>query len=272
MFRSPDSFTVGWVNVAFADGDAVVVVVGWGATSFGRCNADAAGGAGAACADAAGGAVATSLTASGGAFAPASGGAFDSVAASSGGGGVVCNGGIVAAVPTSAAIAALDSIGGGAIVILVGVATAGSDEIAVDVFRGIGEGGKVVDSGTVGDGCDWRDVRRDGAKGSVVVKHDRDGGGSDPNEAAHFVGGAEDGAAEVVGVVEDGYPLLVVRREEKAEGLDKLCHFFAEARLKIHRADETGDVAVASLVHRGDRGKERFPGGVEVHGFISYKS
>jgi hypothetical protein len=85
----------------------------------------------------------------------------------------------------------------------------------------------------------------------------------------NFVGGAKEGPAEVMGVVEDGDLLLVVCREEKAKGLDELRHFFAEARLEIHRAGETGDVAVASHVHRGDRGEECFPGGVELH-FLRY--
>ncbi len=137
---------------------------------------------------------------------------------------------------------------------------------------GSGECGKVVDSGAVGDCCNRRNVCRDGAKGSVVVKHNGDGGGANPDEAAHFVGGAEEGSVEVVGVVKDGDPLLFVHPKEKAEGLDDLCHCFGEAGLEDHRAGKTGNVAVASLVHRGDRGEERFPGGVEMHGFLSYKS
>jgi hypothetical protein len=170
---------VSYGGVGVRQGLAVVVVVGWGAMSSGECNADASGGAGAACADAAGGAVAALPAASGGSVAPAGGGAFDSVAASSGGGGVACGGGIV----------------------------------------GSGEGGEVVNSGAVGNGCDRRDVRRDGAKGSVVVKHDRDGGGANHNKAAHFVGWADEGAANLVWVVKNGDPLLVVRREEKAKGI-----------------------------------------------------
>ena len=136
---------------------------------------------------------------------------------------------------------------------------------AIDIAGGGGKGGEVVDVGAGGDGRDRRYGRLDGANGSIVVHHDGDGGGPDPDEAAHFVGGAKEGPAKVVGVVEDGDPLLVVCHEEKAEGLDGLCHFFAEACLEIHRAGETGDVAVASLVHRGDRGEECFPGGVELH-------
>ncbi len=71
-----------------------------------------------------------------------------------------------------------------------------------------------------------------------------------------------------MGVVNDGNLLLVVRREEETEGLDELRHFYLKARLEIHRAGETGNVAVAGLVHRGDQGKERFPGGLELHGFL----
>ncbi len=188
-----------------------------------------------------------------------------------GGAGAACAyaaGGAVAAVPAASG-GSVAPAGGGS---FNSVATlSGGGGIACG-GGGSGECGKVVDSGAVGDGCDWRDVRCDGAKGSVVVKHDGDGGGANPDEAAHFVGWANEGAAEVVGVVKNGDPLLVVRREEKAKGLDKLRNFVAEARFEFHRAGETGDVAVASLVHRGDRGEERFPGGVEMHGFLSYKS
>jgi len=154
----------------------------------------------------------------------------------------------------------------GAEVIALGIVGLGS----VGGTRGGGNGGKVVEVVTGGNGRDQRNGRRDGTKSSVVVDHDGDGGGPDPDEAAHFVGGAKEGPAEVMGVVEDGDPLLIVRREKKGEGLDELRQFFTEARLGIHRAGETGDVAVTSLVHRGDRGEECFPGGVELHDFLSY--
>ncbi len=91
-----------------------------------------------------------------------------------------------------------------------------------------------------------------GAIGSIVVKHDGGGGGPDSDEVAHFVGGAKEGPTEVVGLVEGGDPLLIVCCKEKAEGLDKLCHFFARACLEFYRTGETGNVVVASLVHRRD--------------------
>jgi hypothetical protein len=152
----------------------------------------------------------------------------------SGGAGAACAyaaGGAVAAVPAASG-GSVAPAGGGAFNSV--AALSGGGSVACG-GRGSGECGKVVDSGAVGDGCDRRDVRRDGAKGSVVVKHDGDGGGANPDEAAHFVGWANEGAAKVVGVVKNGDPLLVVRREEKAEGLDELRNFVAEARLEFHR-------------------------------------
>ncbi len=85
-----------------------------------------------------------------------------------------------------------------------------------------------------------------------MVHNDRDSRGANPGEAAHFVGGAEEGATKIVGLVEDGDFLFFVCREEKTAGLVKPCNFFFEACLKIHRAGETGDVLIAGLVHHGD--------------------
>ena len=90
---------------------------------------------------------------------------------------------------------------------------------------GGGKGGEIVDVVAGGNGRDRRNVRRDGTKSSVVVDHDGDGRVPDPDEAAHFVGGAKEGPAKVMGVVDDGDPLLIVRRKKKAEGLDELRQF-----------------------------------------------
>ncbi len=46
---------------------------------------------------------------------------------------------------------------------------------------GDGEGGKIVDCGTVDNGRKRWDFCHDGAEGSIVVKHDGDGGGANPN-------------------------------------------------------------------------------------------
>ena len=110
-----------------------------------------------------------------------------------------------------------------------------------------------------------------------MVHDNWDGGRADSDKAAHFVGGAEEGAAKIVGVVEYGDSLFFVCREEKTVGLVEHPHFYFEACLEIHCAGETGDVYVliAGLVYRGDRVKQSFPGGVGGHGvafFISTKS
>ncbi len=112
-----------------------------------------------------------------------------------------------------------------------------------------------------------------------MVHDDWDGGGANSDKAAQFVGGAEEGAAKIVGVVEDGGSLFFVCCEKKTVGLVEHCHFYFEACLEIHRAGETGDISIARLVHRGDRVKKKkkksFQGGVGGHGvafFISMKS
>ncbi len=99
-----------------------------------------------------------------------------------------------------------------------------------------------------------------------MVHDDGDSGRANPDEAAHFFGGVEKGAAKVVGVMEDGDLLFVVGREEKTLGLVEPRHFYVEACLKIHRAGEIGDVSIAGLVHHGDQVKQGFPEGVEGHG------
>ncbi len=158
--------------MAIADGEAVVVIVGRGATLSGGCDEGPVGGTIAASACASCGAVATMLAASGSSIAPAGGGAIDSIAVSSGIGGVADGSNVVATSPTLAAIIVLDTVVGGAIV-HVGVATAGGNKIAIDVGGGGRKGGEVVDIGAGCDGRDWRDGCLDGAKGSVVVDHDR---------------------------------------------------------------------------------------------------
>ena len=120
------------------------------------------------------------------------------------------------------------------------------------VGGGSGEGGKIVCRGTVCNVLNGGDDHLDQAERSLMIHNDRDGCGSRPDEATHFVGGVEEGAAKIVGVVEDGDSLFFVCREEKTVGLVKRSHFYFEACLKIHRAGETGDVLIAGLVYHGD--------------------
>ncbi len=48
-----------------------------------------------------------------------------------------------------------------------------------------------------------------------MVHDNWDGGRANSNEAAHFVGGAEEGAAKIVGVVEDGGSLFLFAARRK---------------------------------------------------------
>jgi hypothetical protein len=142
-------------------------------------------------------------------------------------------------------------------------------------LAGGGEGYEVVGRGAAHDVLDGGDDCLGQAEGCNVVHNDGGGRRAKPDKAAHFVGGAEEGAAKIVGVVEDGDFLFFVCREEKTVGLVAPCHFYFKACLKIHRASETGDILIAGLVHRGDQVKKSFPGGVGGHGiafFISTKS
>ncbi len=66
-----------------------------------------------------------------------------------------------------------------------------------------------------------------------MVHDDGDGGRANSDEAAHFVGGAEEGAAKIVGVVEYGDSLFFVCHEEKTIGLVEHPHFYFEACLEI---------------------------------------
>ncbi len=116
------------------DGDAVVIIIEWGATSS------------------IGGAIVAMPTASSGSIAPAGGGAINSVASSSGMGSIAGGGSIVAALPTLVVIDALDAIGGGTIVVLVGIATTGSNEITIYIGRVSGEGGEFIN---IGAGSQW---------------------------------------------------------------------------------------------------------------------
>ncbi len=146
---------------------------------------------------------------------------------------------------------------------------------AAAVGGGGGEGCKVVGREAAHDVLNGGDNHLGRAEGCNVVHDDRDSGRAYPDEAAHFVGGAEEGAAKIVGVVEDGDFLFFVCRAEKTVGLVKPCHFYFKACLKIHRAGETSDILIAGLVHRGDQVKKSFPGGMGGHGiafFISTKS
>ncbi len=106
-----------------------------------------------------------------------------------------------------------------------------------------------------------------------MIHNDGDSCGSRPNEATHFVGGAEEGAAKVVGIVEDDDLLFVVSNKQEAVGLVEARHFCVEARFEVHRAGETSDVPVAGLVCHGKQVEEGIPRGMEGHGavFISTK-
>ncbi len=146
---------------------------------------------------------------------------------------------------------------------------------AAAIDGGSWEGREVVNRGAAHDVFDGGDDCLDRAESSVVVHDDEDGGRANPDESAHFVGGAEKGAAKVVGVVEDRDLLFVIGREEKTVGLVEPRHFYVEACLKIHHAGETSNVSIAGLVHPGDQVKKGFPGGMEGHGvafFISTKA
>ncbi len=143
---------------------------------------------------------------------------------------------------------------------------------AAAVDGGSWEGCKVVDCGAAHNVFDGGDNRLDRAESSIVVHDDGDGGRANPDKAAHFVGGVEKGAAEVVGVVEDGDLLFVIGRKEKTLGLVKPHHFYVKACLKNHRAGETGNVSIAGLLHHGDQVKKGFPGGVEGHGVAFFIS
>ena len=73
-----------------------------------------------------------------------------------------------------------------------------------------------------------------------------------PDEASHFVGGAKECPPKIVGVVDDGDFLPVIRHEEETEGLVEPCYFYVEICFEVHHAGETGDIPVAGLVHRGE--------------------
>jgi hypothetical protein len=101
-----------------------------------------------------------------------------------------------------------------------------------------------------------------------MVNNDGDGCRARPDEASHFVCGAEEGSTEVMEIVEDGDLPCAVHHEKKTVGLVEPCHFYVEVCFEVHRASETGNVPVAGLVHRGERVEEGFPGGVEGHGAV----
>jgi hypothetical protein len=136
------------------------------------------------------------------------------------------------------------------------------------VGGGSGEGGEIVCHGTVCNVLNGGDDHLDQAERSLMIHNDRDGCGSRPDEATHFVGGAEEGAAEVVGIVEDDDLLFVVGNKQEAVGLVEACHFCIEACFKVHRASETGNVPVAGLIRHGKRVEEGIPRGVEGHGAV----
>jgi hypothetical protein len=103
-----------------------------------------------------------------------------------------------------------------------------------------------------------------------MVNNDRDGCRARPDEASHFVCGAEEGSTKVMEIVEDDDLPCAVCHEEKTIGLVEPHHFYVEVCFEVHCTGETGNVPIAELVHRGERVDEGFPGGVEGHGAVFY--
>ncbi len=86
---------------------------------------------------------------------------------------------------------------------------------AAAVGRGGGEGCKVVSRGAAHDVLDGGDDHLGRTEGCDVVHNNGDGGRANSDEAAHFVGGVEEGAAEIVGVVEYGDSLFLFAARRK---------------------------------------------------------
>ncbi len=103
-----------------------------------------------------------------------------------------------------------------------------------------------------------------------MVNNDGDGCRARPNEASHFVCGAEEGFAKVMEIVEDGDLPHADCHKEKTVGLVEPHHFYVKVCFKVHCTSETGNVPVAGLVHRGEQVEEGFPGSVEGHGTVLY--
>jgi hypothetical protein len=141
---------------------------------------------------------------------------------------------------------------------------------AVTNCRESGEGGKIFNHEAVCNVHSTRDSHLDGTNGYLMVNNDGDGYGACSNKASHFVCGAEEVSAKVVGIMEDGDLLCVVCCKEKTIGLIELHHFCIRIGFKVHRASVTGDVSVDGLIHRGERVEESFPGGLVDHGYFLF--
>ena len=109
----------------------------------------------------------------------------------------------------------------------------------------MGEGSEFVDRRACGDLGEGRDDNLEGLEGRGLVDDDGHRIVADAEKAADLVGGTKEGAAKVLGVVEEDDFLPVVGREENAVWLVESRHFFVGRGLEVHRAGETGDVAVA---------------------------
>ena len=96
-----------------------------------------------------------------------------------------------------------------------------------------------------GDLGEGQDDNLEGLEGGGRVDDDGCPIVADTEEAADLVGGTKEGAAKVLGVVEEDNFLPVVGREENAVWLVESRHFFVRRGLEVHCAGETGDVAVA---------------------------
>ncbi len=80
----------------------------------------------------------------------------------------------------------------------------------------------------------------------------------------------EEVSAKVVGIMEDGDLLRVVRRKEKTVVLIESHHFYIGVGFKVHHTCVTRDVPFAGLAYHGEQVEESFPGGLVDHGCFSF--
>ena len=85
----------------------------------------------------------------------------------------------------------------------------------LEVNKAAAVGCKVIGRGAAHDILDGGDNHFGRTEGCNVVHDDGDGGRANSDEADHFVGGAEEGAAKIVGVVEDGDSLFLFAARRK---------------------------------------------------------
>ncbi len=85
----------------------------------------------------------------------------------------------------------------------------------LEVNKAAAVGCKVIGRGAAHDILDGGDNHFGRTEGCNVVHDDGDGGRANSDEAAHFVGGAEEGAAKIVGVVEYGDSLFLFAARRK---------------------------------------------------------